>query len=182
MACLLISIVSWFLGGFFPVVGAPVFAIFAGMLLHPGSHPYKQLDAGLTFSSKKLLQYAVILLGFGLNISQVFAVGQSFTPRHPFHHFDFLNRCLHLFQRFFALDTKLATLIEWGLLSVVALPLLRQRPLSMPRKRSCPSHFRYLFLQCLGCAHLSNSRNLASPIQWRLLPSLQELWSMILLL
>ena len=80
LACLLISIVSWFLGGFFPVVGAPVFAIFAGMLLHPWLSPYKQLDAGLTFSSKKLLQYAVILLGFGLNISQVFAVGQSSLP------------------------------------------------------------------------------------------------------
>ena len=40
------------LGGFLPVVGAPVFAIFIGMLLHPFLTPYKQLDAGLTFSSK----------------------------------------------------------------------------------------------------------------------------------
>lgn len=65
LACLLISIVSWFLGGFFPVVGAPVFAIFAGMLLHPWLSPYKQLDAGLTFSSKKLpsmpLSYSVLV-------------------------------------------------------------------------------------------------------------------------
>ena len=45
LACLLISIVSWFLGGFFPVIGAPVFAIFMGMLLHPFLSPYKQLDA-----------------------------------------------------------------------------------------------------------------------------------------
>ena len=80
LACLLISILSWYLGGFFPVIGAPVFAIFIGMLLHPFLSSYKQLDAGLTFSSKKLLQYAVILLGFGLNISQVFAVGQSSLP------------------------------------------------------------------------------------------------------
>ncbi|MGO6389617.1 YeiH family protein [Streptococcus pneumoniae] len=80
LVCLLISIVSWYLGGFFPVIGAPVFAIFMGMLLHPFLSSYKQLDVGLTFSSKKLLQYAVILLGFGLNISQVFAVGQSSLP------------------------------------------------------------------------------------------------------
>ena len=51
---------------FLPVVGAPVFAIFIGMILYPFLTPYKQLDAGLTYSSKKLLQYAVILLGFGL--------------------------------------------------------------------------------------------------------------------
>ena len=80
LACLIISIISWVLGGFLPVVGAPVFAIFIGMILYPFLTPYKQLDAGLTYSSKKLLQYAVILLGFGLNISQVFAVGKSSLP------------------------------------------------------------------------------------------------------
>ena len=113
LACLLISIVSWFLGGFFPVVGAPVFAIFAGMLLHPWLSPYKQLDAGLTFSSKKLLQYAVILLGFGLNISQVFAVGQSSLPV-ILSTISISLIVAYLFQRFFALDTKLATLIGVG--------------------------------------------------------------------
>ncbi|VKL31815.1 membrane protein [Streptococcus pneumoniae] len=50
LVCLLISIVSWYLGGFFPVIGAPVFAIFMGMLLHPFLSSYKQLDVGLTFS------------------------------------------------------------------------------------------------------------------------------------
>ncbi len=113
LACLLISIVSWFLGGFFPVVGAPVFAIFAGMLLHPWLSPYKQLDAGLTFSSKKLLQYAVILLGFGLNISQVFAVGQTSLPV-ILSTISISLIVAYLFQRFFALDTKLATLIGVG--------------------------------------------------------------------
>ena len=78
--CLIISIISWVLGGFLPVVGAPVFAIFIGMILHPFLTSYTQLDAGLTYSSKKLLQYAVILLGFGLSISQVFAVGTSSLP------------------------------------------------------------------------------------------------------
>ena len=113
LACLLISIISWFLGGFFPVVGAPVFAIFSGMLLHPWLSRYKQLDAGLTFSSKKLLQYAVILLGFGLNISQVFAVGQSSLPV-ILSTISISLIVAYLFQRFFALDTKLATLIGVG--------------------------------------------------------------------
>ena len=113
LVCLVISIISWNLGNFLPVVGAPVFAIFIGMFLHPFLSNYKQLDAGLTFSSKKLLQYAVILLGFGLNISQVLAVGQSSLPV-------ILSTIAislivaYLFQRFFALDTKLATLIGVG--------------------------------------------------------------------
>lgn len=113
LVCLVISIISWYLGNFLPVVGAPVFAIFIGMFLHPFLSNYKQLDAGLTFSSKKLLQYAVILLGFGLNIYQVLAVGQSSLPV-------ILSTIAislivaYLFQRFFALDTKLATLIGVG--------------------------------------------------------------------
>ena len=105
MACLLISIVSWYLGGFFPVIGAPVFAIFIGMLLHPFLSSYKQLDAGLTFSSKKLLQYAVVLLGFGLNISQVFAVGQSSLPV-ILSTISIALIIAYFFQRFFALDTN----------------------------------------------------------------------------
>ena len=111
--CLVISIVSWYLGSFFPVVGAPVFAIFIGMMLHHFLTSYKQLDAGLTYSSKKLLQYAVVLLGFGLNISQVFAVGKSSLPV-ILSTISIALIVAYLFQRFFDLDTKLATLIGVG--------------------------------------------------------------------
>lgn len=116
------------------MIGAPVFAIFMGMLLHPFLSSYKQLDAGLTFSSKKLLQYAVILLGFGLNISQVFAVGQSSLPV-ILSTISIALIVAYLFQRFFALDTKLATLIGVGSSICGVLPLQRQRLLSMLRKR-----------------------------------------------
>ena len=139
LACLLISIVSWFLGGFFPVVGAPVFAIFAGMLLHPWLSPYKQLDAGLTFSSKKLL--------------------------HPFHHFDFLNRCLPL-PAFLCARHKTGYL-DWSGFFYLwwFCHCCDSTRYPCQGKRSCPSHLRYLFLQCLSSTYLSNSRNLASPIQ-----------------
>ena len=111
--CLIISIISWVLGGFLPVVGAPVFAIFIGMILHPFLTSYTQLDAGLTYSSKKLLQYAVILLGFGLSISQVFAVGTSSLPV-ILSTISIALIIAFFFQRFFNLDTKLATLIGVG--------------------------------------------------------------------
>ena len=165
LACLLISIVSWYLGGFFPVIGAPVFAIFIGMLLHPFLSPYKQLDAGLTFSSKKLLQYAVILLGFGLNISQVFAVGQSSLPV-ILSTISIALIVAYLFQRFFALGHKTGHLdwsrffYLWGFCHCGDSACY-----SRQGKGSRPSHLRYLFLQCLGCAHLSNPRHLASSIQ-----------------
>jgi len=109
--CLIISIISWVLGGFLPVVGAPVFAIFIGMILHPFLTSYTQLDAGLTYSSKKLLQYAVILLGFGLSISQVFAVGTSSLPV-IISTISIALIIAFFFQRFFNLDTKLATLTQ----------------------------------------------------------------------
>ena len=111
--CLIISIISWVLGGFLPVVGAPVFAIFIGMILHPFLTSYTQLDAGLTYSSKKLLQYAVILLGFGLSISQVFAVGTSSLPV-IISTISIALIIAFFFQRFFNFDTKLATLIGVG--------------------------------------------------------------------
>ena len=113
LSCLIVSIISWILGSFLPVVGAPVFAIFIGMILHPFLNSYKQLDAGLTYSSKKLLQYAVILLGFGLNISQVFAVGKSSLPV-ILSTISIALIVAYLFQRFFGLDTKIATLIGVG--------------------------------------------------------------------
>ena len=97
LVCLIISIISWVLGGFLPVVGAPVFAIFIGMILYPFLTPYKQLDAGLTYSSKKLLQYAVILLGPVILSTISIALIIAF-----------------FFQRFFNMDTKLATLIGVG--------------------------------------------------------------------
>ena len=83
------------------------------MILHPFLTSYAQLDAGLTYSSKKLLQYAVILLGFGLNISQVFAVGKSSLPV-ILSTISIALIIAFFFQRFFNMDTKLATLIGVG--------------------------------------------------------------------
>ena len=159
LACLIISIISWVLGGFLPVVGAPVFAIFIGMILYPFLTPYKQLDAGLTYSAKKLLQYAVILLGFGLNISQVFAVGKSSLPV-ILSTISIALIIAFFFQRFFNMDTRLFYLWRFCHCSDCSC-------YSRQGKRSSPSHFCYLFLQCLGSSYLSNSRFLAPSLQRR---------------
>ena len=72
------------IGGFsFEVIGAPVFAIVIGMIITAvfknlaGS---KAMKAGITFTSKKILQYAVIILGFTLNIKTVLSVGGKSLP------------------------------------------------------------------------------------------------------
>ncbi|WP_294551215.1 YeiH family protein [uncultured Pseudoflavonifractor sp.] len=78
--CLLLSIPSWLLGRLFPVVGGPVFAILAGMLVSLVLKDRTRYQAGIAFTSKKVLQYAVILLGFGLNLSEIAKVGAKSLP------------------------------------------------------------------------------------------------------
>lgn len=65
--CFLIALPAWFLGQSFPLVGAPVFAIFLGMLLAIFYKNREHTEAGIAFTSKYILQFAVVLLGFGLN-------------------------------------------------------------------------------------------------------------------
>ncbi|MCR8967561.1 YeiH family protein [Streptococcus zalophi] len=72
--------VASFLGGLAPLVGAPVFAIFIGMILNILYQPSDNIQIGVRYTSKFILQLAVILLGFGLNLSQVLAVGKSSLP------------------------------------------------------------------------------------------------------
>lgn len=67
----------------FEVIGAPVFAIVIGMLitvLFPKFAGGETMKAGITFTSKKILQWAVIILGFTLNIKTVLSVGSKSLP------------------------------------------------------------------------------------------------------
>lgn len=80
--CAAIALPCWFLGEALPVVGAPVFAILIGMVI---ALWWKQpargiVQDGIGFTAKKVLQYAVILLGFGLNLAQIAAVGAESLP------------------------------------------------------------------------------------------------------
>ena len=78
----IIAVPAWLLGKQFEVIGGPVFAIIIGMvlaLLVPG-RAGEPLAAGIKFTSKKVLQWAVILLGFGLNLAQIAQVGMTSLP------------------------------------------------------------------------------------------------------
>ena len=80
--CLIVAIPATLLGKQIEVVGGPVFAILIGMVLalvFP-KHRREPLAAGVTYTSKKILQYAVILLGFGMNLSQILSKGAQSLP------------------------------------------------------------------------------------------------------
>lgn len=83
LMCLAISVPAWIIVKLFKgleVIGAPVIAIIAGMVIAIFVKDRTKTAKGIAFVSKKILQYAVILLGFGLNLSTVGKVGAASLP------------------------------------------------------------------------------------------------------
>ncbi|MGC2874094.1 YeiH family protein [Ihubacter sp. mB4P-1] len=80
LLCLAIAIPSWFLGKAFPIIGGAVIAILAGMIVTIFFKEKGSFEAGIKFTSKKILQWAVILLGFGLNLNVIVETGKQSLP------------------------------------------------------------------------------------------------------
>ena len=80
LLCLAIAIPSWFLGKIFPVVGGAVIAIIAGMIITMFWNDKKNAEAGIKWTSKIILQTAVVLLGFGMNLGVIFQTGKQSLP------------------------------------------------------------------------------------------------------
>ncbi len=58
------------------LIGSAVIAMFLGMLINSFHKPGKALAPGLKFTSKKILKFAIILLGLSLNIGTILHVGR----------------------------------------------------------------------------------------------------------
>lgn len=71
-----IAIPAWLIGEKFPIIGSPVLGILLGMILAFFKRP-QALETGITYTSKKLLQYSIILLGFNMNLYSVLKVGSQ---------------------------------------------------------------------------------------------------------
>lgn len=80
IVCLIIAIPSLFLGNLFPVIGGPIIAIVLGMLIALVWHNKEKCDEGISFTSKYVLQAAVVLLGFGLNLNVILLTGIQSLP------------------------------------------------------------------------------------------------------
>ena len=82
--CAIIALLATILGKSFEIIGAPVFSIIAGMLLARPlmgkSGIEDAIKPGLSFTSKYVLQFAVVLLGFGMNLVTVLECGTQSLP------------------------------------------------------------------------------------------------------
>ena len=58
------------------IIGASVIALFIGMIINAFRKPGPATAPGIKFTSKKLLKFAIILLGASLNITTVLTVGK----------------------------------------------------------------------------------------------------------
>ena len=73
----------WLLGQQFHLVGSPIFAIILGIIIGTIFTSWKREKSRCwywIYIQKKILQWAVILLGFGLNITQILHVGWISLP------------------------------------------------------------------------------------------------------
>ncbi len=78
LLCLIIALPAWLLGKSLPIIGAPVFGILLGMIITLiVSGKSGKFEHGIKFTSKKILQYSIILLGFEMNLFNVLKVGRQ---------------------------------------------------------------------------------------------------------
>lgn len=80
LLCFAIAIVAWQLGQLLPTVGGPVFSIIIGALISRRLKNRQAFNDGIAFTSKKLLQYAIVFLGFGMNLSAIIKTGAQSLP------------------------------------------------------------------------------------------------------
>ena len=80
LVCLVIAIPSWLLGKQFPVIGGAVISILAGMIITMFWKEKGKAAPGIKWTSKIILQTAVVLLGFGMNLGVIFETGKQSLP------------------------------------------------------------------------------------------------------
>lgn len=84
LLCLVIAVPCYFLGKLAPVIGGPVFAIVIamvlGVIIRGQGLQMGSAQPGIKFTSKYILQLAVVLLGFGMNLHSVLEIGGISLP------------------------------------------------------------------------------------------------------
>lgn len=78
--CIIIAVPAWLFGQMISVVGGPIFSILIGMGVTLFIKDKEKLNPGISFTSKKILQAAVVLLGFGMNLTVIAVTGLQSLP------------------------------------------------------------------------------------------------------
>lgn len=73
----IVAIIANYLGGMFPIVGGILFAILIGITVKNTIGVEMKFNSGLNFVIKKLLKFAVILLGVSLNLNAIIKIGRQ---------------------------------------------------------------------------------------------------------
>lgn len=95
------------------LIGRAILALFIGILLHPYMMRNDRYIPGLAFTSKKLLKFAIILMGSTLSISVIFNVGKLSLNVMIFT----LLTCFlggYIIGKMFGIDWRLSSLISAG--------------------------------------------------------------------
>ena len=149
LVCFIIAVPAWLLGKAFPVIGGPVIAILAGMLITLIWTDKGKAEAGIKWTSKIILQTAVVLLGFGMNLGVIMKTGKQSLP---------IIICTistsliiaWLLRRIINVPSNTAILVGVGSSICGGSAIAATAPV-IDADGSCPGHFRYLFLQRHCC-------------------------------
>lgn len=109
----IIAIIATIINSYVHIIGASVFALLMGMVINLFIKDSSKIKPGITFTSKSLLKFAIILLGTSLSIRQIIDVGKYsiivmiFTLIAAF-------GFGHLFGKLFKINWKLSSMISAG--------------------------------------------------------------------
>jgi uncharacterized integral membrane protein (TIGR00698 family) len=70
-----IAVIALVLGRLAPLIGGPVIGIVLGIVVRNALSPGERYAPGIAFAGKKVLQWSIIALGFGLSLDQVAKTG-----------------------------------------------------------------------------------------------------------
>ncbi len=113
LSAVVLAVASVFLGNLMPLMGSSIIALLIGMTLRYWFGPKDICAPGLNLVSKKILRIGIILLGTGLNFSQILGVGKyslfvmTFTLIAAF-------GSGYVFGNIFGINWKLSSLISAG--------------------------------------------------------------------
>jgi uncharacterized integral membrane protein (TIGR00698 family) len=96
-----------------PLIGDSIIALFIGMAINQIKKPSKILEAGLKFTSKKILKFSIVLLGASLSIGTILNVGRMSLTVMLFT----LLTCFgagYFIGKWLGLDWKLSNMISAG--------------------------------------------------------------------
>jgi len=75
LLAVVIALLALWLGRLAPVIGGPVIGIVLGIIVRNTLSPDARFTPGIAFAGKKVLQWSIIALGFGLSLDQVAKTG-----------------------------------------------------------------------------------------------------------